>query len=540
MKSTFVRSLLLFLIVIAPFHSYCHDLHDDHVILREWSLNDSSKVNASLLMFKEELVYLQLEDSKVVHFPLASFSANDRQFILHKYGEILQLNAGSHPVEQPLSSSALSPFEVLVVLLTLVILFIMVYLRGDRLRFRQLGMLSVVTVSVLLFSFSRTTSMQPFSVTDPLFVDSAFAPFKPEVVTSWDSNYFYVESHGIPATHGMMTGITSWQQQVPIPQCYIKPNAWMIPLNPVVAAVPVPVDSIHFTRGAIAVAINGVPIFNYHTNTGVDAYLDGQLDQWGGHCGRADDYHYHIAPLQLYNQTPATKPIAFALDGFAVYGSLEPDGTLMLPLDANNGHYGSNGVYHYHGVAAAPYMIGSMVGEITEDTTHQIIPQPHAQPVRPSLTPLTGATITGCTPNGNNNGYSLTYSLNGNTDSIVYSWTPNGVYSFNFYTTSGSSSATYNGFAPCALPTGVNEVMGYDETFQLYPNPAHHSFSIVSEGNLNTANIRRIQIYSSNGHIVFSGTEYHRPIITSQFSRGVYIVLITVGDKVFSEKLIVQ
>lgn len=36
----------------------------------------------------------------------------------------------------------------------------------------------------------------------------------------------------------------------------------------------------HFTRGAIAVAVNGVPIFNPYTNTGVDAFLDGQLDNW--------------------------------------------------------------------------------------------------------------------------------------------------------------------------------------------------------------------------------------------------------------------
>jgi hypothetical protein len=82
----------------------------------------------------------------------------------------------------------------------------------------------------------------------------------------------------------------------------------------------------------------------------VDALLDGQLDQWGGHSGRADDYHYHTAPLHLDAQTPDILPIAFALDGFAIYGSLEPDGAPMLPLDTNHGHFDAAGVYHYQQV----------------------------------------------------------------------------------------------------------------------------------------------------------------------------------------------
>jgi len=45
-------------------------------------------------------------------------------------------------------------------------------------------------------------------------------------------------------------------------------------------------------KGAVAIAPNGVPIFNPLNNTGEDAYAIGELDQWGGHCGKADDYHY--------------------------------------------------------------------------------------------------------------------------------------------------------------------------------------------------------------------------------------------------------
>jgi hypothetical protein len=38
----------------------------------------------------------------------------------------------------------------------------------------------------------------------------------------------------------------------------------------------------------------------------------------GGHSGKADDYHYHIAPLHLQALIGADKPIAYALDGYAI------------------------------------------------------------------------------------------------------------------------------------------------------------------------------------------------------------------------------
>src|SRR5438067_1282618 len=70
-----------------------------------------------------------------------------------------------------------------------------------------------------------------------------------------------------------------------------------------------------FLRGAIALAANGIPIFNPQNNRGEISYEIGELDEWGGHCGRADDYHYHIAPLHLQEVLGRELPIACALDG---------------------------------------------------------------------------------------------------------------------------------------------------------------------------------------------------------------------------------
>ena len=87
----------------------------------------------------------------------------------------------------------------------------------------------------------------------------AFVKLK-AIKTRWDDRYFYVESNGMP-DHQMMVGITSWQQQVPLPQKYTGDNAWQIPLHPVPAKTPASTKD-RFLRGAIAVAANGIPIFN--------------------------------------------------------------------------------------------------------------------------------------------------------------------------------------------------------------------------------------------------------------------------------------
>ncbi len=119
--------------------------------------------------------------------------------------------------------------------------------------------------------------------------------------------------------HGMMAGITNWQQQIGIPQNYYGDNAWQIPLSPLLSDNPVSTRDNLF-RGAIALAVNGVPIFNALNNRGEDAFLIGELDDWGGHAGRADDYHYHAAPLHLQEIVGDAAPIAYALDGYPIYG----------------------------------------------------------------------------------------------------------------------------------------------------------------------------------------------------------------------------
>jgi hypothetical protein len=125
----------------------------------------------------------------------------------------------------------------------------------------------------------------------------------------------------------------------------------------------------------------------------------------------------------------------------------------MKTLDSHHGHADASGIYHYHGTSSAPYMIASFAGEVTEDSTYQLIPQATAKGVRPALTPLKGATVTALTPNGSNSGYGLKYTLNGQTYSWDYSWTPQGNYTYVFNDQDGNRTNTYKGNPICIIPT---------------------------------------------------------------------------------------
>ena len=239
-------------------------------------------------------------------------------------------------------------------------------------------------------------------------IAKSFDLMKPHVRYYWDSSYFYVESDNMPDRTQMpnlMVGITAWQQQVPMPASYffstVNPennpgslgyqqrNVWKIPLNPVPAASPISLNG-NFLRGAVALAANGIAIFNPRNNRGEFSYDIGELDVYGGHCGLADDYHYHIAPVHLQGVLGIDKPVAVALDGYPIYGFKEPDGSAMLPLGADGGHDHGSWGYHYHargnaatGVHTAPFLMEAMHGAVV-NFGGQIDPQPTVQNMRPS------------------------------------------------------------------------------------------------------------------------------------------------------------
>ena len=286
----------------------------------------------------------------------------------------------------------------------------------------------LVTGMGLIGSLIENTAQAASSVNLP-----GFSAFSKSVKVFKSDKYYLIESSGIP-DHQMMVGIKSWQQQVPTPQPYSGVNAWPVPIKPVIATNPISARD-HFLRGAIAIAVNGVPIFNALNNRGDDAYLAGELDNWGGHCGRADDYHYHDAPTHLQSVVGSKAPIAYALDGFPIYGEKEVDGKKVTGLDSFNGHFDSKKNYHYHATKSYPYINGGFKGMVTE-IEGQVDPQASTKAFRPAGEPLRGAVITGL-ERVDESTFDLKYALNSSEFHVKYTATLKEV-TMQFIDSSGS------------------------------------------------------------------------------------------------------
>ncbi|HEY6169469.1 MAG TPA: sulfatase-like hydrolase/transferase, partial [Verrucomicrobiae bacterium] len=386
--------------------------------------------------------------------------------------------------------------------------------RHDDPQFANAPLISPYTAGPKAGAVKLLASAQSYSASAPdVGGSSSFAPaslsaanpfaqtylkFNPSVRFWWNSTNFYVESDGFPA-HGMMEGIYSWQRQVPLPKYYFGTNIWALPLYPAPSGTNVLIDTNRFTQGAIALAANGIPIFNPYNNTGKISAQIGELDYWGGHCGRGDDYHYHAAPLHLTNTLGISLPLAFAMDGYPVYGLVEPDGSILATntLDNVAGHTNNAGSYHYHASANYPYVNGGFHGVINEvistNGTGQVVTQagvqPNGQGPRPSGTPLNGAVIHTFTNVGPDQ-YQMFFSVPSNAPPTNY-W----LYTLNrasnsvtvtyasFDGAGGVTTTNYSNWKPAPAFTSTNEplVTTQPTNFTLATG-ATASFSLTAAG----------------------------------------------------------
>ncbi len=241
----------------------------------------------------------------------------------------------------------------------------------------------------------------------PAFLDLANAPgagsayAKPTLSVTCDADYMYVASNGIPPYTFVQTTPNA---------LFEHDTTYKVPLHPVAAASTTKLSLL----GSTGVAVDGMPFYgpNEAATPANQAYGDpvynGLLDECTGHTS-PQEYHYHaLTPKCLVQSgvvatpwdnpnlpsTEASPVLAYAFDGFAVYGPYECSDSACSQvveekssyvktgdpttnawsaytytanqgtdyLDACNGHVGSKGFYHYHATSGFPYINGCYQG----------------------------------------------------------------------------------------------------------------------------------------------------------------------------------
>ncbi len=265
---------------------------------------------------------------------------------------------------------------------------------------------------------------------------------------SCDVSYAYISSNSLP-THPMMNGITASNLQVPLAQNFLGANGWKIPLNPSIAS-----STTSAVDGPIGVAVNGVLIFNPCKQGGCqngDVKVLGELDACNGHAGRADDYHYHAAPICLMQGRASTywdtHPVGWALDGFAIYGYNDANGQTASRDSVCGGNTAtvSNGPqgYSYHVTDTSPYILACFRGTPSPDLANQSskfspIRQPPVQPFKVSNMSLTTDPLDGYQVLQFSSAVSFTTNETG-ADSYA---NPPGVYRIRYKQLSGAALTT--------------------------------------------------------------------------------------------------
>jgi phosphatidylethanolamine-binding protein (PEBP) family uncharacterized protein len=394
---------------------------------------------ASFVAIHENNVVLARMDGSSISIPLRRLSDIDQAWVVRRVQEIRAVNELWYGVAEGQTrfargKSAWNIQTAGFFAIASVVLLAGVSLIARRPRFPMPGLVAVFGLCALTLSCTANPEPNEEIVAsdegEPPAIVAHFGAFKNKLKFRWNDSTLFIDSNGLP-DHPMMVGITNWQQQVPLPQPYAGRNAWQIPLKPRMAETPISAKKALY-RGAIALAVNGVPIFNALNNRGEDAFAIGELDEYGGHCGKGDDYHYHAAPLHLQKLVGEGNPIGYAMDGFPLYGLTNEK------LDEFNGRFDAQGDYRYHSTRTYPYINGGLKG-VVQVKNDGVEPQPRAMPVRPAQNPLRGAKITGFTSNDEKTSFSLKYEVNGKTRKIDYAVQPDGGYQFKFVDESGQS-----------------------------------------------------------------------------------------------------
>lgn len=155
----------------------------------------------------------------------------------------------------------------------------------------------------------------------------------------------------------------------------------LIPANPVMADEPTSLGTV----SQVGIGLDGVPIFGDAPSV-LDTGHMPALDVCGGHVDPGGWYHWHATATDVNGvyvsegvdaecvnvEQDQTAQFGYAFDGFAMFGTLNYDGSVPDDLDECGGHIaltedGGEPVYHYHSGASFPNLPACLVGIAAED-----------------------------------------------------------------------------------------------------------------------------------------------------------------------------
>ncbi len=227
-----------------------------------------------------------------------------------------------------------------------------------RTRFSILKMVSknrlFIPLTMTLLTSFGSVAVQAHSI-EPCYCDDGCYTQEVQQL-SCSNGQARFRSNGLPSQeHSLMIGIEASNQQFPSEHNY----QFHITTKPRLASRKTPTEA-----GPIGVAVNGISIFDPSTQAPVNpatgkrpnTYDVGELDDCGGHSGRGDDYHYHIAPKCLIEQLGEEhievkkRPIGFAMDGFPILalGWFDKANDVEALLDECRGMTDDQGRYFYN------------------------------------------------------------------------------------------------------------------------------------------------------------------------------------------------
>eukprot|EP00392_Amoebophrya_sp_AT5.2_P000679 g680.t1 len=196
-----------------------------------------------------------------------------------------------------------------------------------------------------------------------------------------NDEYLVIAASGLPLGYdpGQSTG-DQYLKAMPLPPggnggCRVRSaaaqlNVFKIPLSstPLAAGAantvtnPLPNVPGMPAAGAVAVAIDGVPMFPNYNNRGKFTWTSCEVDRCNAHSGKGEDYHYHgdfFGAKCLYTEsdygsdvgTGHPPLIGWALDGYEVFGryTRSTQQGQGVARDSCGGHeHAGVSAYHYH------------------------------------------------------------------------------------------------------------------------------------------------------------------------------------------------